>query len=129
MLSRRLLCTLAVALTTAVVVTATAPPISVDTRVRIALRAPADFHIRISVEPHAANRTVCLHADLDGMPDVQKGCWNAGALTTWRWLKGLDTGDWDIYATVERNDNTTMRSLPLRLVVRGPGYEEPAEPF
>lgn len=112
---------------------AAAPPVSVDTRVKIALTSGAEFHIRITVDPHPANREVCLRADLNGFPDVKKSCWSVhgekSPRTTWKWLKDMDTGDWQVYATVERNDGRTLRSLPMRLTVRGPGYEEPPDLF
>ena len=108
---------------------AAAPPVSVDTRVKVAM-APGTFRIRVYVDPHSANREVCLHADMNGFPDMYKSCWTAdGVKSTWKWLKDIEAGNWEVYATVERNDGRTLRSLPMRLVVRGPGYEEPADPF
>lgn len=108
---------------------AAAPPVSVDTRVKVAM-APGTFRIRVYVEPHPANREVCLHADMNGFPDTYKSCWGAdGVKSTWKWLKDIEAGDWDVYATVERNDGRTLRSMPMRLVVRGPGYEEPPDMF
>lgn len=106
---------------------AAAPPVSVDTRVKISLSMPAQFKIRITVDPHPANRTTCLHWGIHGF--YQKGCFNSGVRTEWKWITLRETGDWEVYATVERNDGRTLRSMPMRLVVRGPGYEEPADPF
>lgn len=119
----------AVAVAVSTAIAAAPPPISVDTKVRISLKIPAEFKVRISVEPHPANRQVCLHAGLNGFPDVEKGCFNAGAKTEWRWLKLRESGEWEVYATVERNDGTTQKSLPITLTVKGPGYEDPPDMF
>lgn len=121
---------LAVAIATSPVIAA-APPLSVDTRVKVG-HVGADFHIRVHVEPHEANRTVCLHADLNTFPDVFKACWNAdglqGTKTTWRWLKDCEAGKWEVYATVDRIDGKTLSSPRMLLTVYGPGYDEP-DPF
>jgi hypothetical protein len=111
---------LAVAIAVCSTVIAAAPPVTVDTRVKIAMQG-ADFHIRTYVDPHPANRTICLHADLDGFKDVFKACWYAnGTKTVWRWLKNMEAGKWEVYATVERNDNTTVSSPHMSLTVIGP---------
>lgn len=118
---------LAVAIAVSPAIAAAPPPIKVDTRVKIALRLPAEFRIRITTEPHAANRTVCLYW---GIYDFyESGCFNAGVKTEWRWLKLRESGEWTVYATVERTDGTIHRSVPITLMVRGPGYEEPTDPF
>lgn len=129
MTKNRILSALLAVAVAASTATAAVPPIAVDTRVKVSMTTNAVFRIRITVEPHPANRTVCLHADLNGFRDVEKGCFNAGAKTEWRNLKLRDVGDYDVYATVERNDNTTQQSAKIRIVVRGPGYEEPSDPF
>jgi hypothetical protein len=115
------------AIASSLALSAAAPPISVDTKVRISMQLPAEFHVRISIEPHPANRQVCLRWKLYDFE--QKGCFNAGAKTEWRWLKLRESGVWEVWATVERNDGTTQRSLPMRLTVKGPGYEEPPDLF
>ena len=123
---RTLLCAVAIAVSTTVA--AAPPPISVDTRVKVGMQG-ADFRIRTYVEPHPANRTVCLHADLNGFHDVFKACWNAdGTKSTWRWLKQLEAGSWEVYATVERNDNTTHTSIKMPIRVIGPD-DDPSPTF
>lgn len=121
---------IAVVATALSAVVAAAPPLTVDIKQTLT-QAGRDVRARVIVEPDPANRTVCLHGDLKGFPDLYKSCWNAdGPRSTWKTMKKLEAGAWEVYASVERNDNTTRYSSKVRVTVMGLGFEDDGDdPF
>lgn len=111
------------------VVRAEPPPIRISVPGTMG-NAPLYLRVRITLEPNERNRWVCLYAQ-----QIQNGserishCWEVQAeqeaRTSWRELKRLTAGQWDVVAAVLRNDDTSTLSNRYTLHVLGMGYESP----
>lgn len=104
-----------------------APPIALDTRSQLA-SSPGYFRLRITVEPDARNRYLCLQWVQTRSGNAEHtGCWEIQAerepRTTWKDLKELPAGKYAVVAWVIRNDEQKSLSNPLTLIVTGLGYE------
>jgi hypothetical protein len=113
-----------------VVATATSP-ITLDSRVLIGA-APAWFRVRITLEPDARNRYLCLQWQQIRSGNAQKiGCWSVDAerepRTMWKDIKDLAAGKYVVVAYVIRNDEQRSISNPVTLTVTGIGYEPDPE--
>lgn len=91
---------------------------------------PLTIRLQITLEPNEANRWVCLYVKQTyGGTQEKNSCWDVDAereaKTTWRLLKDLTTGKWEIVAAVVRQDEKSVLSNRLLLTVLGPGYESP----
>lgn len=127
-MNMKFLCNLLLAVAVAVsTATAAVPPIKIDSRQHTGI-APAMFRVRITLEPDARNRYVCLQWVLlrPGYAE-HTGCWEVDAeheqKTTWKELKDLDAGKYAVTAYVIRNDEQAILSNPLTLMVTGFGFE------
>src|SRR3990167_5660178 len=83
-------------------------PISLEIRSLMG-SAPFTTRARISLPPHPDNRYVCLSwQQIRGGNEGRTSCWSVAgereALTTWKLLKDLSAGKWDVVAYVLRND-------------------------
>lgn len=93
-------------------------------------KAPLTFDLRITLEPDERNRQICLHVQQTRGGDHERlGCWEVDAerepRTTWKRIKDLDAGEWDITASVIRNDEKSTLSNRVTMQVFGLGYEPP----
>lgn len=124
----KLLCNLLLAVAVAVsTATAAAPPIKIDSRYVMA-PGPATFRIRITLEPDARNRYVCLQwVQLRPGHAEHTSCWEVDAeheaKTTWKDIKEIPAGKYGVTAYVVRNDEQATLSNRLTLIVTGFGFE------
>lgn len=92
-------------------------PISIESKQMMG-NAPATFRIRIMLEPDERNRVVCLQVG-----DERRSCWTVQAekeaRTTWRELRDLRSGEYEVRAYIIRNDEQIVLSNTLTLTVIG----------
>ena len=105
------------------------PPIKITIATLIG-SAPVYLRVRVTVEPDDRNRWVCLYAQqVRGGQESVTSCWEVHgkveAKTTWREIKRLGGGKWDITAAVIRNDERSILSNRYTVTVLGHGYYEP----
>lgn len=115
---RPLLLTLLLGLSTPL---SAAPPISIYVHSTIGT-APLYLNVRINLTPDSRNRWVCLYAQqIEQGSEAITSCWDVEgereAKTTWRMLKRLSAGRWDIRAAVIRNDDQASISNYYEVVV------------
>jgi len=124
----RVLRTLAVATLLLCLGLAAAPrPLTLTIRVLMGTQ-PFQTRAYIHVEPHEANRHLCLSwTQIKGGGQQRTSCQELmgeqAARGYWQDLKGLTAGKWDVVAAVIRKDDTRVLSNRLVLTVIGPGYE------
>lgn len=104
-----------------------APPVAIDSR-QLNGSAPATFRIRITLEPNAQNRYLCLQwVQVKGGGNEKTSCWSVQAereaKTTWKELRDLPAGKYAVRAYVVRNDEQGVLSNELTLHVIGFGYD------
>lgn len=97
---------------------------------RVILAAPGSMRLAIFLEPNPANRWVCLYVrQIQNGTNEHTSCWEVNAdkeaRTTWRDVKDLDAGQWDVVAAVLRNDDTSTLSNRYTVHVTGFGYSLP----
>lgn len=112
-------------------VTAAVPPVSLDIRVQ-AGGAPFTTRTRVTIEPNAANRYLCLTwTQVQGGTQGGTSCsqldGDTAPRTHWQLLKSLSSGKWDVVAYVLRNDDSRYLSNRILLRVLGPNYESDPE--
>lgn len=97
---------------------------------RVIVAAPGSMRLAIFLEPNERNRWVCLYVKQIQNGNLERtGCWAVDAekeaRTTWKEIKDLDAGQWDIVAAVIRNDETSTLSNRYTVHVTGFGYSLP----
>lgn len=95
--------------------------IDLEIRDRIGF-APKLIKAKVTVEPHDANRLLCVEAH-DGEFIVQRRCYEIDGTsprTHWFTFKRVDAGRYVFYAVVERSLET-KRSVGLPVRVLAPG--------
>ena len=108
------------------VVRAAPPPIRIAIS-NIIGSAPLYLRIRVTLEPDTRNRWVCLYASELRHGIQITSCWEVQAereaKTTWRELKRLTAGKWDVVAAAIRNDEQATLSNRYTIRVIGHGDE------
>lgn len=112
-------------------ITAAPPPIALDIRY-LSGNAPFTTRARTTVEPHEANRMLCLAWSNMQTGESRTSCQELQATeeprTFWQDLKDLSSGKWDVVAVLIRNDNSRYTSTHFTLHVFGPNYQsDPTE--
>lgn len=100
------------------------PPLKLTARYRMGF-APADFPIKIRIEPHADNRKACW--EYDG-PEWSRSCWDVRPKdkpTKELWLKQLPAGEYTLTVTLWRLEATPYRRASATLKVLPQGAEPP----
>lgn len=95
-----------------------AEPVSVTVTPRVGI-APLFVRVRVTVDPNAENRSVCLQVMNDGITE-RSSCWELYGLdsprTFYKEYQDLDAGELDIIASVFRSSGT-KRSVPVHVQV------------
>ena len=94
--------------------------------------SPLDVRVRVTIQPDTRNRWACLYTTQYVGGSAQfSSCWELQAekeaKTTWRTVKRLTGGKWDIVAGVIRNDGTSTLSNRFQIRVIGQGFEADPE--
>lgn len=97
---------------------------------RVIVAAPGSMRLAIFLEPNERNRWVCLYVRQIQNGDAEHtSCWEVQAdkeaRTTWKDIRDLEAGQWDIVAAVLRNDDTSTLSNRYTVHVTGFGYSLP----
>lgn len=121
--TRNLLLAVAVAVTTVI---AAVPPLTLDIHYKTG-SAPFTTHVRMTVEPNAGNRSLCLHwAQIQGGQEERVSCHQldgeTAPYTHWQDLKDLASGQWAVEAYIVRSDGSMIHSIRITLHVLGPNY-------
>lgn len=102
--------------------------LSLDVTPRIQLSqgqaSKGQVYVKVTLRPDPSNRVVCVQVD---GPTYRSSCWtvngeHAQVREEW-WVKGLDAGQYEARATVDRSDRTTVYSEAIRFCVAGESVE------
>ncbi len=107
------------------------PPIAITTS-QVMGNSPLDLRVRITIQPDARNRWACLYAtQFVGGSAQFSSCWELQAekeaKTTWRTVKRLTGGKWEVAAAVIRQDSDSVLSNRQQIRVIGQGFEADPE--
>lgn len=120
---------LLLALVLSATLSAAPPPLKISTPRNLTVgSAPLFIRLAITLEPDARNRWLCLYVrQVRGGSEEKTSCWDVQAdkeaRTTWKDIKDLGAGEWDIVAAILRNDEQSVMSNRIHFTVIGIGYD------